>query len=188
MEDFEASIDMTRLFDYSNFNEYEQRPGTPAADIAPGDMETRKSMVLDFLRKQGSQEEVLTQNRVLPYDAWTGRDDDAKTQREAVRWTAEACDRFKRMLLERGSIGLARSWNIVKVEEDQSGVIFTAEKTGTDETMRLLLTKRREDAPCMAYSDEYNLSLMSEAALNGIDRSRSEALAALSAILGLTQG
>jgi threonylcarbamoyladenosine tRNA methylthiotransferase CDKAL1 len=188
MEDFEASIDHARLFDYANFNEYEQRPGTPPADISQSDMEPRRKIVLDFLRDQGSQEEVLTQNRVLPYDAWTGKDDDAETRRKTVRWTAEASGRFKRMLHEGGGIELGPSWKIVRVDEDRSGVVFTAEKTGTDETMRLLLTKRSEDAPCMAYSDEYNLSLISEETLEGIDRSRIEALTELGRILGLTQG
>ncbi len=188
MEDFKASIELAGIFDYSNFNEYEQRPGTPRADMAPEEMEPRRKIVLDFLGEQGSQEEVLTKNRVLPYDAWTGKDDDAETRRELARWTADTLGRFKAMLKEQGSIALARSWKIVGVDEDRSGVIITAESVDTNETMQLLLTKRREDAPCMAHSEEYNLSLMSEAVLEGIDAGRSEALAALSAMLGLTQG
>jgi len=188
LEDFTASIDLARIFDYANFNEYEQRPGTPAADLAPGDLEPRRKIVLDFLREQGSQEEVLTKNRVLPYDAWTGKDDDAETRKEIARWTADTLGRFKQMLKERGSIELARSWKIVKVDEDRSGVIIAAERGETNETMQLLLTKRRGDAPCMAHSDEYNLSIMSEAVLEGIDAGRREALAALSTMLGLTQG
>jgi MiaB/RimO family radical SAM methylthiotransferase len=187
-EELQASLDMTGLFDFSNFNEYEQRPGTPPVDVSPGEMEIRRQMVGEFLAAQGSQVQVLTRNRVLPYDAWTGKDGDSQEQRQLMQWTSSAAARLRDIAGRGDGMDLAAGWKVERVDEEPGGVVLVVAGCASGETMRLLLSPRDERSPCMAFSQEYNVSLVSDGELSGIDEGRRAALEALGRILGFKQG
>ena len=185
--DFSASLDLADLFDYANFNEYEQRPGTPPVDLGPGDLEPRRKAVLDFLGRQGSQVRVLTRNRVLPYDAWTGKDGDEGGRGDLSGWASAEAGKIRR-LVERSGAGLGQGWRLDHVDEDRGGLLLALVREGTGETMTVLLTPRCETSPCMAHAAQYNLSLVASESVEGLDAGRSAALGALGRLLETTGG
>jgi len=186
-EDFSASLDLAGLFDYSNFNEYEQRPGTPPVDLAPGDLEPMRQAVLDFLERQGGQVQVLTRNRVLPYDAWTGKDGDEGGGGNLSGWASAEAVKIRR-IAGPGGADLGQGWRLDHVDEDRGGILLAAVREGTGETMTVLLTPRCETSPCMAQAAQYNLSLVAGESIEGLDAGRSAALEALGRLLETTGG
>ncbi len=183
--DLKASLEMTKLFDYSNFNEYEQRPGTPAADLPPVEMERRRKMVGEFLAAQGSQIGVLTRNRLLPYDTWTGKDGDPQREMMLRQWVASTVEKIG------GGAGLvvgtdlAGGWMLTGVEEERGGVVLVVSHRSGDETMKFLLSPPDENSPCLAYSPDYNVSLVAANEISAVDEGKRAAIAVLGKMLDL---
>jgi threonylcarbamoyladenosine tRNA methylthiotransferase CDKAL1 len=188
MEELEASLEHARIFDYSNFNEYEQRPGTPPSGFSKEEMEPRRRLVKEFLQEQGSQVSVLTRNRVLPYETWTGKDGSAEERKELEKWIAAEADGMRNML-EDGTLGeLSGGWRLAAVEESPSGVILVVASGVDKEPMKVLLARRDEGSACMAHSDKFNLCLVSDSEMQGMDEAKRNALGELLRRLGLSEG
>ncbi|MBW2262951.1 MAG: radical SAM protein [Deltaproteobacteria bacterium] len=183
-EEFEASIDLASVFDYANFNDYEPRPGTPDIEIAAEEMERRKAVVNALLRKQGGQVQVLTRNRSVVCDWWKDGDSPMVGRRAPTRWAVESARRLETMV-EAGGAALASGWSVTRLKADLDRVMLLATHEDRDDVMEFMVVRRDEKAPCMAFSDDYNLTLVSDEAVDRPDEERMAALDALVDLLGM---
>jgi tRNA A37 methylthiotransferase MiaB len=182
-EEFEASMSLASLFDYANFNEYEQRPGTPPCELPEEELAHRRRAVEALLREQGSQVQVLTRNRSVACDWWKDDGVPMVGSPEPSRWAREHARRIRDALEDRGA-DLASGWSISRLGEERDRIMLLVVNEG-GESMELMLTRRDETGQCMAYSDTYNLTLVSDRAVSGLDAGRMDALRALRDLLGL---
>lgn len=179
--DFEASLAWARRFDYANFNEYEVRPGTPPTDLPPEEIERRAELVMGYLREQGSQVEVLTRNRVLPHDSWTGRDPSVGGPQPPSAWEEDTTAALGERL---GGGALAAGWTAGNLEPQHNGVVLSLEHRGGEAAMQVMITPRDDDALCMARAGEYDLTLLSDDPVAALDGGRMKALDELVRRLG----
>jgi len=179
-DDFGASLALARRFDYANFNEYEPRPGTPPVELAADELRRRTEAVTAFLREQGSQVEVLTRNRVLPYDSWSGRDPSVGGPQPPSAWAEDTAAALAAL----AGVPLAAGWIVEALAPQRQGVVLTAAHDGGEAPMQVMIAPRDEDTPCMARTAAFNLMLLADEAVATLDEGRMEALAALGRRLG----
>lgn len=175
-EDFRASLELAQRFRYANFNEYEARPGTPAATLPESDLRDRRRAVLDFLRQQGSQLVGLTGNRASACSTWAG-DGPVGGEGEADRWARTHAERVRTLL--GGARELAGGWRVQAVAPARKEVHVELRRASGGGTMVVALTRRDPGLGCMATAGGYDLGLRSEAPAEGLSRDRSRAIDAI---------
>lgn len=182
-EEFEASLNLASLFDYSNFNDYEPRPGTPPVTVSEEQMKRRRERVQEYLRQQGGQVNVLTRNRAVPCDTRGTDPDFMVADTPPTRWAVEHCRRIAQTL-EAKDATFPAGWSVQRVAEDRDGVLVVLGDGDPDHQMTLQLNRRTGEKPCMARSDLYDICLVSDDRLTGLDPDRMQALATILTILG----
>jgi len=186
-EDFELSMDFTRWFDFSNFNEYEQRPGTPPPDVPEEEMEKRRERVKEFLEAQGAQIEVLTKKRVIPFDTWTGKDSSSHHNLLTKQWLEETAEFVRKSFEKKDNKEnlFSAGWEINNIIKEKEGISIEVLNSYSKEKMKLLLTPRENSCVCMAFSDKFNLSLVSETEVKSLDKRKCIILDYIRKILNL---
>ncbi|MBW2525578.1 MAG: radical SAM protein [Deltaproteobacteria bacterium] len=159
--EFDQSIELAQRFDYANFNEYEPRPGTPPLLVPESEMEHRRQVVMEFLREQGSQVEVLTRNRNIPCEALMGAENKSVGKVEPSPWVVEHAAVLQKRF-EGDASELAEGWRVVEVKEDYQRVVLVVGHDEADEPLEFLVAERDPDTPCIAFSVDYNFGLIWE--------------------------
>lgn len=187
-EEFEQSIELAAAFDYANFNEYEPRPGTPPLLVADDEMEHRRQVVMDYLRQQGSQVEVLTRNRNIPCEALMGVEDKSVGKAEPSSWVVDHAKKQQRLFAGAAS-ELAEGWRVAEVREDHNRVVLVVAHAEAGDPVEFMLIKRDPESPCIGFTDDYNLGLIWEKETPcTLDEGQIKALEALKGRLELQSG
>ena len=186
-EDFRASLDLARRFRYANFNEYEARPGTPAATLPGSDLRERRRAVREFLRQQGGQLAGLTGNRASACSTWSG-DGPVGGEGEPDRWARTHAERVRSLLGD--GCELAGGWRLRSVTPVRKEVHLELRRENSGGTMVVALARREPGIESMVVAGGYDLGLRSEVPDGGLSRDRSRALDAVVRLLvgGATQG
>jgi len=168
-EEFEASLDLARLFDYANFNEYEQRPGTAPQAIEPRELQHRRNVIEAFLSAQGSQQEVLTKNHCTVFAKAAGPPDRTASASPvqslvhdpgaASAWARAQAPRLDRLVDQRGR-SLGAGWQLAPARPDHDRVVLPVRHAASERCLSFMVTPRDGQRPAIAFSDEYNLALI----------------------------
>lgn len=183
--EFEQSLELARHFDYANFNEYEQRPGTPPLEVPEDEMEHRRQVVMEYLREQGSQIQVLTKNRNIPCEALMGQPSSSDGAKQHTEWVIEHARKLRELFEQKGA-ELAEGWAVGEVKEDANRIVLLVRHPEQDEIVEFMVSKRDEKIPCIAFSDDYNFGLIWEKDSPCVlDEAQIEAMETLRGLLGL---